>query len=250
MSMPYSVPLRVSMSGGEKGKSRARDEVSSVRHTATAFRPRGSVESSPSLCLKARGSSLPRVAAKCPPARWVISLSDASSLACRVMESDAWKSRSRPRCTSSRRRVTSSRAISASGDMVRPRLKERLWADSKRTFCHSSVLAACSAGIDPRWMDRSIGAPAAMRLWRKPGARDRGHLPRWRERARRSPTRTSRRRISTSTGVSSSISAGVPPRAEASISIRRRLPLKGWTDRPARASRPRSSSNRANSVMA
>ena len=166
------------------------------------------------------------------------------------MESDAWKSRSLPRCTSSLSRVTSSRAISASGDMVRPRLKDSDWADSKRTFCHSSVLAACSAGIDPRWMDRSIGAPAAMRLWRKPGARDRGHLPRWRERTRRSPTRTSRRRISTSTGVSSSISAGVPPRAEASISIRRRLPLKGWTDSPARASRPRSSSNRPNSHTA
>ena len=58
----------------------------------------------------------------------------------------------------------SSRAISASGDMVRPRLKERDWADSKRTFCHSSVLAACSVGIGPRWTDRSIGAPAAMRL--------------------------------------------------------------------------------------
>ena len=41
----------------------------------------------------------------------------------------------------------------------------------------------------------SIGAPAAMRLWRKPGARERGHLPRCRERIRRSPTRTSRRRI-------------------------------------------------------
>ena len=51
----------------------------------------------------------------------------------------------------------SSRAISASGDMVRPRLKERLCADSKRTFCHSRVLAACSAGIGPTWTDRSIG---------------------------------------------------------------------------------------------
>ena len=60
--------------------------------------------------------------------------------------------------------------------MVRPRLKERDWADSKRTFCHSSVLAACSAGIGPRWMDRSIGAPAAMSPWRKPGASDRGPL--------------------------------------------------------------------------
>ena len=71
----------------------------------------------------------------------------------------------------------SSRAISASGDMVRPRLKERDWADSKRTFCHSSVLAACSAGIGPTWTERSIGAPAAISPWRKPGANDRGHLP-------------------------------------------------------------------------
>ena len=62
--------------------------------------------------------------------------------------------------------------------------------------------------------------------------------------------RTSRRPISTCTGSSSSISAGVPPRAEASISIRSRLPLKGWTDSPARASRPRSSSKRGNSHTA
>ena len=66
--------------------------------------------------------------------------------------------------------------------MVRPRLKERDWADSKRTFCHSRVRAACSAGIGPRWTDRSIGAPAAMSPWRKPGASDRGHLPRWSDR--------------------------------------------------------------------
>ena len=72
----------------------------------------------------------------------------------------------------------SSRAISASGDMVRPRLKERDWADSNLTFCHSSVLAACSAGIGPTWTDRSIGAPAAMSPCRNPGARERGHLPR------------------------------------------------------------------------
>ena len=72
----------------------------------------------------------------------------------------------------------SSRAISASGDMVRPRLKERDWADSNLTFCHSSVLAACSAGIGPTWTDRSIGAPAAISPWRKPGARDRGQRPR------------------------------------------------------------------------
>ena len=64
--MPYSVPLRVSRSGGEKGKSRASDDVSSVRHTATAFRPRGRVDRMPSRWRKARGSSLPRVAAKCP----------------------------------------------------------------------------------------------------------------------------------------------------------------------------------------
>ena len=72
----------------------------------------------------------------------------------------------------------SSRAISASGDMVRPRFSDRDWADSKRTFCHSSVLAACSAGIGPTWTDRSIGAPAAMSPCRKPGERERGHLPR------------------------------------------------------------------------
>ena len=99
-------------------------------------------------------------------------------------------------------------------------------------------------------MDRSIGAPAAMRLWRKPGARERGHLPRWSDRTRRSPTRTSRRLISTDTGVSSSKSPGVPPRAADTKNIRRRLPLRGWTDSPARPNRPRSSSNRANSVMA
>ena len=211
--MPYSVPLRVSRSGGEKGNRRARLDVSSVLHTATAFRASGSVDSSPSLCRKARASSLPNVAAKWALALWVISLRESASFACRVIDRDEWKSLSRPLCTSSRRRVTSSRAISASGDMVRPRLKERDWADSKRTFCHSRVLAACSAGIGPRWMDRSIGAPAAMRLCRKPGARDRGHLPRCSERTRLPPIRMSRRLIATSTGVSSSISAGEPPRA-------------------------------------
>ena len=86
MSMPYSVPLRVSRSGGEKGKSRASDDVSSVRHTATALSPRGRVDRMPSRWRKARGSSLPRVAAKCPLARWVISLRDASSFAWRVTE--------------------------------------------------------------------------------------------------------------------------------------------------------------------
>ena len=144
----------------------------------------------------------------------------------------------------------SSRAISASGDMVRPRLKERDCADSKRTFCHSSVLAACSVGIGPTWTDRSIGAPAAISPWRKPGASDRGHLPRWRERTRVPPMRMSRRLISTSTGVSSSNSAGVPPRAEAKSSIRSWRPLSRWTDSPALASRPRSSSIRPNSHTA
>ena len=225
-------------------------DVSSVRHSATAFRARGSVDSIPSRCRKARLSSLPRVAAKWPFARWVISLSDASSFARSVTDREAWKSRSLPRCTSSRRRVTSSSAISASGDMVRPFLNDSDWADSKRTFCHSSVRAACSAGIGPKWTDRSIGAPAAMRLWRKPGESDRGHLPRWSERVRCPPTRMSRRLTSTSTGSSSSRSPGVPPRADASSSIRNWRPLRGWTDSPARASRPRSSSTRPNSATA
>ena len=55
------------------------------------LRPRGSVESSPSLCLKARASSLPRVAAKWAFALWVISLRDSASLACRVMDREAVK---------------------------------------------------------------------------------------------------------------------------------------------------------------
>ena len=63
-------------------------EVSRLRHSATAFRARGNVESNPSRWRKARLSSLPRVAAKWAFARWVISLSDASSLAWRVTESD------------------------------------------------------------------------------------------------------------------------------------------------------------------
>ena len=79
----------MSRSGGEKGNSLARLDVSSVLHTATALRPRGSVESSPSLCRKARASSLPRVAAKWALARWVISFRDFSSLACRVMDREA-----------------------------------------------------------------------------------------------------------------------------------------------------------------
>ena len=230
--MPISVPLRVSMSGGEKGKSRAREEVSSVRHSPTALRASGSAESIPSRWRKASGSSLPRVAAKWAFARCVISLRESASSAWRVTERDEWKRRSRPRCTSSRRRVTSSRAISASGDMVRPRRSDRPWADSKRTFCHSSVRAAWSAGIGPRWTERSMGAPAAMRPWRKPGASDRGHLPRCRERASRPPTRTSRRSTSTSTGVSSSDSAGEPPRAAAMRNIRSWRPLRGCTDSP------------------
>ena len=225
-------------------------DVSRLRHSATAFRARGRVESNPSRCRKARSSSLPRVAAKWALARWVISLRDASSLAWRVTDRDEWKSRSRPRCTSSRSRVTSSRAISASGDMVRPRLKDRDWADSNLTFCHSRVRAACSAGIGPRWTDRSIGVPAAMRLCKKPGASDRGHLPRCRERTRVPPMRMSRRLISTSTGSSSSNSVGVPPRAADRRNIRRRRPCMGWTESPDLASRPRSSSMRENSLTA
>ena len=56
-------------------------DVSSILHTATAFRASGSVDNRPSRCRKARASSLPRVAAKWAFARWVISLSDASSFA-------------------------------------------------------------------------------------------------------------------------------------------------------------------------
>ena len=56
-------------------------DVSRLRHSATAFRARGSVDKSPSRWRKARLSSLPRVAAKWAFARWVISLSDASSFA-------------------------------------------------------------------------------------------------------------------------------------------------------------------------
>ena len=64
-------------------------EVSRLRHSATAFSARGSVESNPSRWRKARLSSLPRVAAKWALARWVISLSDASSLAWSVTDSEA-----------------------------------------------------------------------------------------------------------------------------------------------------------------
>ena len=87
--MPYSVPLRVSRSGGEKGKRRARLDVSSVLHTATALRARGSVDSMPSRWRKARASSLPNVAAKWALALWVISLRESSSFACRVMDREA-----------------------------------------------------------------------------------------------------------------------------------------------------------------
>ena len=56
-------------------------DVSRLRHSATAFRARGNVESSPSRWRKARASSLPRVAPKWAFARWVISFSAASSFA-------------------------------------------------------------------------------------------------------------------------------------------------------------------------
>ena len=58
------MPLLVSRSGGENGKSLARLEVSSVRHVATALSPSGRPDRSPSLWRKARESSFPRVAAK------------------------------------------------------------------------------------------------------------------------------------------------------------------------------------------
>ena len=240
--MPYRVPLLVSRSGGEKGNRRASEDVSRVRHTATAFRPRGRVDSRPSLCRKARLSSLPRVAAKWARAFWVNSFSPSASAACNVTDREAWNSRSRPRCTSSRRRLTSSRAISASGDRLRPRFSDRLCADSKRTFCHSRVRAACSDGMAPRCTARSMGAPAAIRPWRKPGASERGHLARCRERVRWPPTRMSRRLISTAISVSSSRSMGEPPRAEASNRRRRGSPFRANTPNPARASRPRISS--------
>ena len=76
----------MSRSGGEKGKSLARLDVSRLRHSATAFRARGRVDSSPSRWRKARSSSLPRVAPKWAFARWVISFRDVSSFACRVTD--------------------------------------------------------------------------------------------------------------------------------------------------------------------
>ena len=87
--MPMRVPLLVSRSGGEKGKSLARDEVSNVRHTATALSANGRVDSSPSRCRKVSRSSLPRVAAKCALARWVISFRNVSSFAWSVTDRDA-----------------------------------------------------------------------------------------------------------------------------------------------------------------
>ena len=187
---------------------------------------------------------MPKVAAKCARARWVISLRDFSWGAWRVTDRDEWKRRSLPRCTSSLRRLTSSRAISASGDMVRPRRRDKDWADSNFTFCHSNVRDACSAGIDARCMERSMGIPAAMRLCRNPGANVRGHLPRCSDRMRWSPMRMSRRLTSISTWVSSSISFGEPPRAEAKRNIRSVRPVRGCTERPALARSDRSSSAR------
>ena len=54
------------------------------------------------------------------------------------------------------------------------------------------------------WIERSIGAPAAISPCRKPGASKRGHLPRCKERVKWPPTRISRRLISTSSSASSS----------------------------------------------
>ena len=82
---------------------------------------------------------------------------------------------------------------------MRPLCMDRDWADSNRTFCHSRVREACSAGIGPRWRETSMGAPAAMSLCRKPGARDLGHFPRCSDRVRCSPTLTSLRLTSAST---------------------------------------------------
>ena len=221
-----------------------------MRHTATAFSARGRVDRRPSRWRKGRESSLPRVAAKWARAFWVRSLRVSWSAAWSVTDREAWNSRSLPRCTSSRRRDTSSRAISASGDRLRPRFRDMDWADSKRTFCHSRVRAAWSEGIASRWTERSMGAPAAIRPWRNPGASERGHLPRCRERTRWLPTRMSRRLTSTESSSSSSRSLGEPPRAEASNSSFSGWPFRGNTPKPARDSRPRSSSARACSQIA
>ena len=198
----------------------------------------------PPVCRKARLSSLPRVAAKWALAFWVRSFRVSWLSAWRVTDREAWNSRSRPRWTSSRRRLTSSRAISASGDMERPRFRDRDWADSNRTFCHSRVRAACSVGMAPRCTDRSMGAPVAISPCRKPGARDRGHLPRCRERTNRAPIWMSRRLTWTSISAPSSRSTGEPPRVADSQNRRSGSPTSGKTPRPPRASSPCSSSIR------
>ena len=248
--MPYSVPRRVSRSGGVKGNSRAREDVSNVRQLPTAFKPRGRVASRPSRWRKAKSSSLPSVAATWAFARWTIAVSDGASSAWRVTASEAWNSRSWPRCSASRSRVTSSRAIAASAGMVRPRRSDHDCADSKRTFCHSSVRAACAAGIGPTWIARSMGAPVARRPWRKPGPSDRGQRPRCSERVREPPTRTLRRPTSIVTGMASSVAVGAPPRAVATTNIRRARPLKRCAESPARASRPCRSSIRSTAQTA
>ena len=47
-------------------------------------------------------------------------------------------------------------------------------ADSKRTFCHSSVRAAWSAVIGARWTDMSMGMPEFMRALQEPGNKGAG----------------------------------------------------------------------------
>ena len=132
------------------GKSLATLEVSKLRQAATALRPRGSVERRPSRCRKDIGSIFPSAAAKCADARLVISSSVSTSSARRATDSEEWNSLSLPRCTASLSRSTSSSAISASGEGLRPRRKDIERADSNRTFCHSRVRAACSGGIGPK----------------------------------------------------------------------------------------------------
>ena len=101
------------------------------------------------------------------------------------------------------------------------------WADSNLTFCHSRVRAACSAGIAPKCTDRSIGAPAAIRPCRKPGASKRGHLPRCRERVRWPPTRMSRRLTSMESSSSSSLLAGRASQGRGQQQQLQRLALQG-----------------------
>ena len=184
-----------------------------MRQAATALSASGWVESRPSRWRKASGSSWPRAAAKWDEARWVSSCSDSWSSACRVSESEEQNSRSRPRCTSSLSRHTSSSAISASGEIVLRRRSESDRADSNLTFCHSSCRAAWSAGIGPRCSERT----------------------------RRSPSRMSRWLTVTSTGSPVSRSAGEPTRAEAITSRSSASPSSGWMLSPERASRPRNS---------